>query len=282
MGNSRSLLSIASIAAAAAFAVMPITASPLAAATISVTIQFDLVKVTTSMAGGFLVYTASPVGKGPYETRDGADPIEFFKQKPDGDDATFLNGFTGASIVNNALQPRYFGSVASSKGSILRNATNIKVVPSTEAPGYKTVTVPGSTITGFVIELAKPTEYDIDSADGGNAFKMTDVATNKKSVTFSGGSIPVANYPAVGKSADFLWSFITKGPQPKFPAVMFTKPTIPPTGDFTDVLYVGRATVPEPSTFVLMALAFAGIALLRRPWEKIGGGRIAPKARPGT
>jgi hypothetical protein len=116
MGNSRSLLSIASIAAAAAFAVMPITASPLAAATISVTIQFDLVKVTTSMAGGFLVYTASPVGKGPYETRDGADPIEFFKQKPDGDDATFLNGFTGASIVNNALQPRYFGSVASSKG----------------------------------------------------------------------------------------------------------------------------------------------------------------------
>jgi hypothetical protein len=116
MGNSRSLLSIFSIAAAAAFAVMPITASPAAAATISVTIQFDLVKVTTSMAGGFLVYTASPVGKGPYETRDGADPIEFFKQKPDGDDATFLNGFTGASIVNNALQPRYFGSVASSKG----------------------------------------------------------------------------------------------------------------------------------------------------------------------
>jgi hypothetical protein len=239
------------------------------AATISVTIQFDLVKVTTSMAGGFLVYTASPVGDGPYKTKDGADPLEFFKQKPDGSDAMFLNGFTGASIVNNALEFRYFGSVAAAKGSILRNATNRKIVSSTEAPGFKVDTVPGSTITGFVIKLAQPTKYDIDSADGGNAFKKPDIAANKSMVTFSGGSLPVANFPALGDSADYLWSFITPvGPQPKFPAGLFTDPIIPPdpVGDFKDLLYVGKATTtaPEPSTLALMTIGIAGIALLMR------------------
>jgi hypothetical protein len=245
------------------------------AAVIAVTVQFDLVKVTASFdAGtGFNIYTASPVGDGPYKTKDGAAPIAFFQRKPDGTMPSFINGFTGASIVNNFFQFRYFGSVAAAKGSILRNGTNREIVPSTEEPGYDVKAAAGKAISGFVIKLAQPTLYEIVSADGGNAFKNVDIAANKSMVTFSGGNIPVANFPAVGASADFLWSFITPvGPQPKFPAGVFTDPVIPPdpAGEFKDVLYVGKATTPEPSTLVMMVVGLAGIGLLMRRRQMAG------------
>jgi hypothetical protein len=235
----------------------------------SVTILFDLVKVTTTFdsATGFNLYTASPVGKGPYETKDGDTPIKFFQQKPNGAMPMFLNGFTGAGIVANQFDFRYFGSVAASKGSILRNFTNIEYEPQAAPPGYSVKMVTGHAIAGFVIKLAQPTQDDVDAADGGNAFKAK-IAADKKSVTFSDGNIPVANFPAVGSSADYLWSFISPvGDQPKFPAVMFTTPTIPPdpTGEFKNVKYVGMAVAtPEPSSLALMVIGLAGIGLVAR------------------
>ena len=86
----------------------------------SVKIQFDLVKVTARAGAGadagFNLYSATPVGDGPYKTMDGDTAIDFFKQKPNGDMPTFLNGFTGAGVFANQFDSRYFGSVAAEKG----------------------------------------------------------------------------------------------------------------------------------------------------------------------
>ncbi len=227
----------------------------------SVKIQFDLVKVTARAGAGadagFNIYSAMPVGDGPYKTMDGNAAIDFFKQKPNGDIPTFLDGFTGAGIFANQFDSRYFGSVAAPKGSILRNFTDTKFTPQVAPPGYKTEMVAGKSIGGFEIKVAQPTQDNIDAANGGNAFPNTVIAGDKKSVTFSGGDIPVSNFPTVGNSGNFLWSFISPaGDQPKFPQVMFTNPVIPPdpAGEFKNIKYVGNAVavVPEPEMWLLM------------------------------
>lgn len=243
---------------------------------VSVTIQFDLVKVTTKAGAGadagFNLYSVMPIGNDankPYQMKNGAAEINFFKQKPDGSMPMFLNGFTGAGVFANQFDLRYFGSVAAPKGSILRNFTNTKFIPKAGPPGFDTQAVAGKSIGGFEIMVAQPTQDDIDTANGGNAFPNAPIAANKKSVTFSGGDIPVGDFPAVGAMGNFLWSFISPGgDQPKFPQVMFTNPVIPPdpTGDFKNIKYVGKATaaVPVPPTFALMAVGLAGIGLVVR------------------
>lgn len=245
---------------------------------VAVTILFDLVKVTTAAGAGadagFNLYSVKPIGDGPYKTKDGAAELVFFKQKPNGDMRTFLNGFTGAGIFANQFDLRYFGSVSAPKGSILRNFTNVKFIPKADPPGFDTQAVAGKAISGFKIKVAQPTQDNIATADGGNAFPTVapadDKAGNKtrREVTFSGGNIPVGDFPTVGNSGNFLWSFISPtGDQPKFPQVMFTDPTIPPdpAGEFKNIKFVGMATaVPEPSTLVLMVGGLGWIGLVGR------------------
>lgn len=235
----------------------------------SVKIQFDLVKVTARAGAGadagFNLYSATPVGDGPYKTMDGDAAIDFFKQKPNGDMPTFLNGFTGAGVFANQFDSRYFGSVAAPKGSVLRNFTDTKFTPQVAAPGYKTEMVAGKSIGGFEIKVAQPTQDSIDTASGGNAFPNTAIAADKKSVTFSGGDILVGNFPTAGNSGNFLWSFISPaGDQPKFPQVMFTTPVIPPdpAGEFKNIKYVGNAVavVPEPGMWLLMLSGLTVVA----------------------
>jgi len=252
-----------------------------------VTILFDKVKVTARAGAGadagFILYSAQPTGDGPYKTKNGAAAIDFFKQKPDQSMPMFLNGFTGAAIVANQFEFRYFGSVAADKGSILRNLTNIRF----KNVAGETETVPGKAIEDFEIKLARPDLDKIVDAKGGNAFPtVSDITKDNKGVTFSGGNILNMDFPAVGGMGEFLWSIITPdAPQPKFPLVFFTEAKIPPdpAGDFKDMRYVGRASaVPESATLILLGSGIAwlsGVAWRQHRRTTGAAKHLSPNAR---
>jgi len=200
---------------------------------IAVTIEFDLVTVNTNAAGN--VRTAEPKGKGPYQTKNGMAAKEFWKLG-----MGFVNNFTSGPLLANDFTRRYFGSVAAASGSILINRTNFAF----DATGAAVAPAPkGKDITEINIELAKPNDYEITRADGGQAFTCV-IAPNKDSAKCTGGKIPFVNgeFPAAGKSGDFLWSIISpEGPQPKFPNWIGVPPKIPPEGDFKSVIYIGQS-----------------------------------------
>lgn len=229
-----------------------------------ITIMFDKVKVTAAVGmganAGYTVYSVQAIDDGPFKTRNGGGPFEFLRMNDTGRD--YLNGYTGATIVANQFDWRYFGSVAATKGSIFTNGTNALFKPMADPPGFKIETVVGKDIGGFEVKLAQPDKDTIKVAEGGNAFKVT-IADDKKSATFKDGLLKVAGLPVSGGMGEYLWSFITEAPQPKFPQVMFTEGAVPPdpAGDFKTMRYVGRAVavVPEPS---VVWLSGAGLILV--------------------
>lgn len=232
-----------------------------------ITIQFDKVKVTAAAGAGanagFTVYSVESLADGPFKTKNGAGPLEFLRVGAAG--RNYLNGFTGATVLANQWEYRYFGSVEAPKGSILVNGTDNLVKASTNAQGYTIDTVAGKDIGGFEIKLAQPDKDDIKVAEGGNAFKKATIAADKNSASFSDGLIKQSAFPAVGATGEFLWSLMSEAPQPKFPQVMFTEPKIPPdaTGEFKDIRYVGKAVpvpgVPEPGAFMM---SIAGLLIM--------------------
>lgn len=116
------------------FALIAVTAALLPAASRAanpqpVSILFDLVKVTgaawAGQIGGVNITEAlsvQSIGAGPFQTTDGKGPLNFLNILANGDE-DFVTEFTGAGIVANQFNLRYFGSVAAAKGSILRNVT---------------------------------------------------------------------------------------------------------------------------------------------------------------
>lgn len=226
-------------------------ASSAFAAPIAFTVNFDLVKVTNE-AG---VFSATGVGPGPFETQNGVGPVDFA-----------VSDF--GQIVSNYLSPRYFGSDAAPKGSLLLNLTNFKW----NGSGFVPVT--GVTIGGFVVEVARPMTDSILSADGGLAFPHFSISSDAKAVTFSGGDIPNAPPPKPGQTEELVWSSITpKAPQPPSSNVYLTNPTIPPdpNGEFANIRLVGEAVaMPEaPAVLIflpgLLCLLFVRAGRSRRP-----------------
>lgn len=244
-------------------------------------VYFDKVKVSAAKGAGvddgFTLYSVQALDDGPYKTRNGGDSITFLRTKP-GKPPEFLNSFTGASLTANALDWRYFGSVATdtSKGSILINNTGLLLGPDPDDPNgfnFDRKAVAAKDITGFevkLIKLLKPGEEKdkIVKADGGKAFKGK-IADDKQSASFTDGLVKAIPLPALDKSGEFLWSYITGSPQPKQPRGLFEDGSKPlkPDGEYTNVVYAGRAltaAVPEPGSWML---GLAG-GLLVLGWRK--------------
>jgi hypothetical protein len=264
--SSRNLLQRFAVAAAAALAAGAGMQVPASAQPIDFTVDFDLVNVSAANGpNGSLLLYATGIGSGPFEAVNGTGPVLFDSIDSQGNE-TNLNGITTGQIVANYLQPRYFGSDASSNGSIIENLTNFKFIG-----GANYIQVPGATIGGFQVSVAQPATDSIVSADGGNAFTSTSISSNGKTVTFSGGNIANLFYPLPGDTGDFLWSAITpQAPQPPSSDVYYTSPTIPPdpNGEFANMRLVGQAiATPEPPGALVLLVGLSGLSLVlsRRP-----------------
>jgi hypothetical protein len=258
-------LAFVAFAAFIAEAGMPAAASAVPIEGQNYTIDFDLVKVMARDGpNGSKILSASALGAGPFETENGAGPIDFDSIDTQGNE-TNLNGITTGQIVANYLSPRYFGSDAAPNGSILLNITNFKFTS-----GSSFIQIPGVSIGGFQVWVAQPTVDNITAADGGNAFSSTSISSDQKTVLFAGGDIPNMLYPAAGGTGEFLWSAITpETPQPPTSDVYFTTPTIPPdpSGEFASLRLIGVAVaVPEPPSILVLLAGLLGVvfALSRR------------------
>ncbi len=270
--GSANLVRRLAFAAAAALAAEAGMHAPASAQPIDFTVDFDLVSVSAASGpNGTLLLYATGIGSGPFETVNGTGPVLFDSIDSQGNE-TNLNGITTGQIVANYLQPRYFGSDATSNGSIIENLTNFKFIG-----GANYTQVPGVTIGGFQISVAQPATDSIVSANGGNAFTSASISSNGETVTFSGGDIANLTYPLPGDTGDFLWSAINpQAPQPPSSDVYYTSPTIPPdpNGEFAALRLVGEAIpTPEPPGALVLLVGLSGLTLAlsrRRPLTQTG------------